>query len=396
MISVGIDVSKEKSTVFILSSTGEINKEAYEIFHNSNDIHNLVKTIKGFNEPVKVVLESTGYYHWPIVNTLISKNIFVAIINPIVMSRFSKQKLRQGKTDPLDAAMIARFGLAYWNNLICYTPKDSVYEELNTYSRQYYQYIQLKTKAKINLTSLIDKTLPGIKKLIFNNNGKLNDFIAKWWHFECITKNSFKVFSNQYNKWSNKKGYRMSTEKAEELYAIAQNGITTLPCNEATKILIMEALKTIKYLEKSLDVILTHMNNLASTLPEYSMLLQMNCIGPTLAVRLISEIGDIRRFHSKNSLIAYAGIDAPPYQSGNFESHNRHISKRGNKYLRRTGYELMMSFAQHKPSNDKIYDFISKKRAEGKYYLTAYIAGFNKFLRIYYARVNELYNTKQT
>lgn len=87
------------------------------------------------------------------------------------MSRFSKQKLRQGKTDPLDAAMIARFGLAYWNNLICYTRKDSVYEELNTYSRQYYQYIQLKTKAKINLSSLIDKTLPGIKKLIFNNNG---------------------------------------------------------------------------------------------------------------------------------------------------------------------------------------------------------------------------------
>lgn len=134
----------------------------------------------------------------------------------------------------------------------------------------------------------------------------------------------------------------MSTKKAEELYAIAQNGVTTLPYNEATKILIMEALKTIKYLEKSLDVILTHMNNLASTLPEYSMLLQMNCIGPTLAVRLISEIGDIRRFHSKNSLIAYAGIDAPPYQSGNFESHNRHISKRGNKYLRRTGYDIII------------------------------------------------------
>ena len=65
MISVGIDVSKEKSTVFILSSTGEIIKGAYEIFHNSNDIHNLLRPIKDFNEPVKVVLESTGYYHWP-------------------------------------------------------------------------------------------------------------------------------------------------------------------------------------------------------------------------------------------------------------------------------------------------------------------------------------------
>ena len=75
-----------------------------------------------------------------------------------------------------------------------------------------------------------------------------------------------------------KKATVCQQKKAEELYAIAQNGVTTLPYNEATKILIMEALKTIKYLEKSLDVILTHMNNLASTLPEYSMLLQMNCL----------------------------------------------------------------------------------------------------------------------
>ena len=29
--------------------------------------------------------------------------------------------------------------------------------------------------------------------------------------------------------------------------------------------------------------------------------------------------------------IAYAGLDAPPYQSGQFEATNRHISKRGNK-----------------------------------------------------------------
>ena len=35
MISVGIDVSKEKSTVFILSSTGEIIKEAYELCKKS-------------------------------------------------------------------------------------------------------------------------------------------------------------------------------------------------------------------------------------------------------------------------------------------------------------------------------------------------------------------------
>ena len=54
---------------------------------------------------------------------------------------------------------------------------------------------------------------------------------------------------------------------------------------------------------------------------------------------LIAEIGDIRRFHSGKALIAYAGIDAPPYQSGQFMSVNRRISKRGSSSLRKVGYE---------------------------------------------------------
>jgi hypothetical protein len=36
--------------------------------------------------------------------------------------------------------------------------------------------------------------------------------------------------------------------------------------------------------------------------------------------------------------------------------------------------------------------YILKKKAEGKSSKTAMIAGFNKFLRIYYARVMELYS----
>ena len=81
-------------------------------------------------------------------------------------------------------------------------------------------------------------------------------------------------------------------------------------------------------MEASRDAILTQMQALAKTLPEYSLVREMPCIGDTLAPRLIAEIGDVRRFHSKRALIAYAGIDAPPYQSGKFRANNRHISKR--------------------------------------------------------------------
>ena len=95
--------------------------------------------------------------------------------------------------------------------------------------------------------------------------------------------------------------------------------------------------------EESRNTILAQMQILCKTLPEYSVVRDMNCIGDVLAPRIIAEIGDVRRFKNKHALIAYAGIDAPPYQSGTFNASERKISKRGNSYLRKTGYEIMQS-----------------------------------------------------
>ena len=70
------------------------------------------------------------------------------------------------------------------------------------------------------------------------------------------------------------------------------------------------------------------MQELAKKLPEYPVVRAMGGVGDILAPKLIAEIGDIRRFHSSKVLIAYAGIDAPPYQSEQFIGINRKISKR--------------------------------------------------------------------
>ena len=166
-----------------------------------------------------------------------------------------------------------------------------------------------------------------------------------------------------------------------------------LPNAPSTQIVITEAIRVLHIVEASRDTILAQMQALAKTLPEYSLVREMPCIGDTLAPRLIAEIGDVRRFHSKRALIAYAGIDAPPYQSGKFCANNRHISKRGNRYLRKTGYEVMQSYVMHKPANDPIFTFIEKKRSEGKCGKLAMVAGLNKFLRIYYGKVIELYRS---
>ena len=53
----------------------------------------------------------------------------------------------------------------------------------------------------------------------------------------------------------------------------------------------------------------------------------MNGVGEVLASRLIAEIGDVRRFHNGSALIAFAGIDSLPFQSGFFSGTQRKIGK---------------------------------------------------------------------
>ncbi len=155
--------------------------------------------------------------------------------------------------------------------------------------------------------------------------------------------------------------------------------------------LVLEAVRVLREIEKTLTMILSQMQELAKSLKEYEVVREMEGVGDVLAPRLIAEIGDIRRFYSGKALIAYAGIDAPPYQSGRFVGTQRRISKRGSSVLRKTGYEVMKCLKSIKPEDDAVYRFMIKKENEGKAKKVAKMAGLNKFLRIYYARVKEVY-----
>jgi len=157
--------------------------------------------------------------------------------------------------------------------------------------------------------------------------------------------------------------------------------------------LVIQAVDVLKRVDETLNTILARMDEVAKSMPEYPVVRAMGGVGDILAPRLIADIGDVRRFHSGKALIAYAGIDAPPYQSGHFVSTNRSISKRGSPLIRKTGYEVMRSLKSHEmPEDDAVYRFILKKELEGKPKKVAKIAGLNKFLRIYYARVMEVYS----
>ena len=394
MISVGIDISKGKSTVCFMKLGGEILKPTFEIDHTAKELEDLVVMIKSFDEEVRVVLEYTGHYHLPVVTLLVENDIFVCCINALRMKKFCSQSLRRAKTDKIDSIKIAKFGLTYWSELVPMLPINEVYHELKLLARQYYQTTSLLVKEKINLSNLLDQVMPNIQTVLKNDSysQKLEEFIKRYIHFNKITEMGEENFTVDYCKWAKEKGYHNNERKAAQIFALAQNGIPTLPNSVSTQIAVSEAVKLIQFINESRNTILAQMNEFCKSLPEYAVVREMPGIGDKLAPRIIAEIGDVRRFKNKHSLIAYAGIDAPPYQSGSFNASERHISKRGNPYLRKTGYEIMQSLIKHKPQNDAVYDFIVKKRYEGKCGKEAMIAGLNKFLRVYFGKVTELYS----
>ena len=360
MISVGIDVSKGKSTVCFFKPGGEVLVTPFEVAHTKGELNDLADKINSYGEEVRVVLENTGYYHWSVVKVLVERGIFVSAVNPLKMKRFCSQNIRKVKNDRIDAIHIASYGLTYWHELIPIQSSEDTYRELLLLSRQYHNVISLLIKAKMNFGNLLDQVMPGITSIIRDDRGsKLTEFVKKYVHFQHIDCMGEARFVRDFCKWSQKQGYRVDHERqARKIYALVQNGIPVLPHTPTTKIVVLEALRRVNELENSRDIILAQMNELGKTLPEYSLISEMKCIGEGLTPRIIAEIGDVRRFHNKHSLIAYAGIDAPPYQSGSYNATERHITKRGNKYLRKVIFEVCLSYIQHKPEGDPVYEFI--------------------------------------
>ena len=400
MISVGIDVSKGKSTVCAIKPYGEVLMTTRDFKHTKDDLDSLVKQLSRFKEEIHIIMEATGNYHLPVYQYLKSKNYQISIINPLEMKRYRCQGIRNPKTDKIDSMIIAQYGIDYWYRFKPNDDMDEKRQELRLLGKQYTSYMRIRTIRCQDLCHILERTMPGVYDLLddFNrDNGrdKLCDFAEKYWHSDNITKYSEKVFTERYSSWLKKKGYRPNEKEARQLYSIAKNAIPTLDSKlPSTKLLVQEAVNVLREVDSSLYDILNQLKDLSKEMPEYETVLSMKGIGTILAPRFIAEIGDPRRFHSAKALIAYAGIDAPPYQSGQFTGTKRHISKRGSSNLRKLGFELMDSVNKHKSSytGDPVCEYFMKKRNEGKPYRVAMIAAFNKFLRIYHSRVSEVLN----
>ncbi len=397
MISVGVDVSKGKSTVAALKADGEVAHAPFDVEHTSSSLMNLCNWILTREDEVHVIMEATGRYYLPILMALAESGIWVSVINPLKMKEFTTGiNFRKVKTDKADAWKIAQYGIIHWAELAEYRVDAPVYQALRTLNRQYQHYMGIHVSQILFLDKLLDDAFPGITGLLKHDSAafgkdKLSDFVKVFWHTDCVRKHREEAFVRRYNSWAKKKGYHQSECKARKIFALAQNGIpvvsSTSPYMRAG---VMDAVRILRETDHTLETILARMAELAQDTEEYKVAVEFSGIANKLAVQMVAEIGDMSKFRNKKCLVAFAGIDSPPHESGQYRGTKRHISKRGSIILRKVGYQAMKCMKSTKNDDCAVYKYMLKKEQEGKPKKVARIAGLNKFLRIYYARVMEL------
>lgn len=373
MNAVGIDVSKGKSMVCVMRPFGEVVLEPFEVLHTAQNLNDLAGKLKALDGETRVVLEATGNYHKPVAFVLHDAGLFVSVVNPILIHDYDNNSLRRVKTDRKDAVKIANYTLDKWTRLRQYLPEDDTRLALKNCYRQYQQAVAIRTMLKNNLISSLDLTFPDANKLftsLAKSNGceKWVDFIGDFWHSECVSSLSADAFATKYLKWCQKHGYNFTRSKSNEIYTCAVNS-ASLPKSPTSKLLIQQQVAQLKAVSQSVAAFQQEMFRLSQQLPEFDTVMEMYGVGPSLGPQLMAE------------------IEPQPNDSGKIVGNDKGISKVGSAVLRRTLFLIMTVILQTQPQDEPVFQFMNKKRSEGKPYKVYMMASANKFLRIYYARV---------
>ena len=401
MNSVGIDVSKGNSMMAALRPMGEVALLPKSYLHTVVGLEQMAYAILALGEDTRVIMEATGRYHEPVAAALHEYGIYVSVLNPLYIKQSGGGSIRKVKTDKADAIKIAKYGLDNWVDLREYTPMEAIRQQLKLCARQCDLYNKSIVMLTNNLISLSDKTFPGVNELFSSPekaDGHLKwvDFYRTFWHCDCINRMSPDTFGERYKKWCKRKGYHFSADAADALYAASCGLYTTLPRDNNARLLVTVAADQLIALRENQSKLEAEMLNFCKQLPEYETVMAMYGVGKSTGPHLMAELGNVRRFPHRSSIVAFAGVDPGVVGSGKMQLSSVATSKRGSPQLRKALFQVVSTYVKRKPKNEAVYQFYAKKRDEGKPFFVCTTAAANKFLRIYYARVKECLNAAES
>lgn len=286
MNSVGIDISKGRSTIAVMRPFGEVVISPFEVRHTGSELSKLARQLKSLDGETRVVMEATGNYHASVAKLLHDAGQYVSVVNSWCMTTGTTN---YGVSKPIGRMLSNWLTMALTAGLLCrgIFPEEDTRLLLKNCYRQYRQYSKVQTVLKNNLISLLDTVCPNANRLFSSpirgdGSEKWVDFVAEFWHCRCVSEKSERAFTSKYLRWCRKHGYNFREAKAHTIYAEASGHIGVMPKSETTKLLVEQAVAQLRATSTALAALKHEMQSLASMLPEYPVVMDLFGVGPTL------------------------------------------------------------------------------------------------------------------
>lgn len=136
-----------------------------------------------------------------------------------------------------------------------------------------------------------------------------------------------------------------------------------------------------------------HMVELSSQLPEYEIIRSIPGIGENTAVRIIGELGDMRRFEKRSQVNSFIGIDLVEIQSGEYTA-QQHITKHGNPHARKLLYWTIINMVNSTAKPNHIRDYYIKRQETASRKKPVLVSCMDRLIKtiLYLIKTNQLYS----
>ena len=317
VIFVAIDVAKQVHEVLIESPTGR--RQRWRRVNCQRDFDMLRQRLQAFQAPVRIGFEATGTYHRPLAYFLHQCGFELRLISSLAVAR-TRDALYNSwdKNDPKDTQVLLHL-LKTGVTQRYHDPLVHAVNDLQEFAQTHYQISLRKVRVQHSImTHYLPLYFPEADR--YYTNSRAQWFTRLLHRFPCpaaITRYSPEAFAQE--AWTvvgrkvNKHGF------LQDLYGTASQSVGH-PVSEDS-----EAIQMFR-------VILTEHQQLCATRaaieqqadqslhghPDYQRLRTLPGIGPILALTILAEAGDLRRFAHHRQFLTCCGFDLSTQQWGQF------------------------------------------------------------------------------
>lgn len=379
VVSVGIDVSKDKHDCFILNSEGEVLADVFTIPNNMDGFTCLLQKIRDCTtsqDKIRVGLEATGHYSYNILGFLLDNGLATYVLNPLRTNLYRKSlSLRKTKTDRVDARTIAAMLLSDVG-LKPYTDTAYHNEELKSLTRYRFDKVKERAKLKCSVSRLVCILFPELENLVPSLHGA--SVYALLEEFPGAVQIAGAHLTRLKSLLTDASRGRYGRDMALDIRDAARNSIgSRMP---AKSLELQHTIRLIRELDAEIEEIETEIQAMMDEL--HSPITTIPGIGCRMGAMILAEVGDFSRFESPDKLLAYAGLSPSTYQSGQLKNCYPHMEKCGSRYLRYAIYNATKYVCLWDPA---FASYLAKKRAEGKHYNVAISHAAKKLVRLIFA-----------